>query len=460
MTEQSRSDLDLEAQARATWDAALASSEPGFVDQARRELRAAGMVFHDEDAVRVARPMLLSRSHRDHDQESVSAVTAALAAATQAVLDDRALSRRYLGDLIDGGPLESLIRLDPGYSTPVVFGRFDGARVGGRLRMIEFNGGLPGGVYPSDTTSRLMSTWPAADAVRRQTSLEVPHVAPALLGAVVSAWQEFGGSGLPVTAVAMPSDLAGAFSGGLQHVVAGAAAFGVDIAVADPGEFRYEGGRLRLADRTIDVLVRAFVTSSVPALGGRIDAITAAVEAGDLCLITSFRSGLLGHKALFALATDPAYDLGLSEEVRARAADCLPWTRVVAAGPTTDREGEATDLLSLALREQQDLVLKPAFGYGGAGVTLGWERSPEQWDADVRSALGQGGWILQERVNLDVEEYPQLIEGFPRRSYAGDINPFVCFGSVAGYFVRLAAQGGITNLTSGDGSVTGTLILG
>ena len=460
MSEASLSSLELESRARASWDAALRESEPGFVDDTRRALREAGMVFHDEDAVRVARPMLLSRSHRDDDQESVAAVTAALAAAADAVLADRALGRAYVGDLLDGGPLEALIRLDPGYSTPVVFGRFDGARAGGRLRVIEFNGGLPGGVYPSDTTSRLMAAWPAADALRRELSVEVPHVAPALLGAVVSAWREFGGSGLPSTAVAMPSDLAGTFAGGLQHVVAGAAAYGVDIAVADPGEFRYDGGRLRLGSRPVDVLVRAFVTSTVPALGERVDAITAAVAAGDLCLITSFRSGLLGHKALFALATDPAHDLGLAPAVRDRAAACLPWTRVVAPGATTDRTGQVQDLPVLAAREQQELVLKPAFGYGGVGVTLGWECSPQQWESALGAALDAGGWILQERVTLDEEQYPELADGFPMRSYVGDVNPFVAFGSVAGYFVRLAATGGITNLTSGDGSVTGTLILG
>lgn len=32
--------------------------------------------------------------------------------------------------------------------------------------------------------------------------------------------------------------------------------------------------------------------------------------------------------------------------------------------------------------------------------------------------------------------------------------PLVCDGSIAGYFVRLAASGGITNITSDEGSVS------
>lgn len=449
----------LEAAARTAWDAALAESAPGFVDGARESLRAAGMVLHGEEVVRVARPVLLAEEHHVGDQQAVAAVTAALSAAAGALLDDPVLSRRYLGDWLDGNPVEALIRLEPGYATPVVFGRFDGARSGGHLRVIEFNGGLPGGVFPSDTVSRLMAQWPAADAVRPLADVHAPQIAPALLGAVVSAWQEFGGTGIPTTAVAVPSELKGTVAAGLQHVVAGAAALGVEIAVADPGEFRYEGGRLRLDGRPIDVLVRAFFTSMVGALGERLEGITAALAAGDVCLITSFRSGLLGHKALFALATDPEHDLGLPGDVRARAAACLPWTRVVVSGRTTDRGGEVVDLVELARRDQEHLVLKPASGYGGAGVTLGWQTSADAWQEALDTALGAGGWILQERVALDVEDYPDLAEGFPVRPYTGDINPVVCFGSVAGYFVRLAAQGGITNMTSGDGSVTGTLIL-
>jgi uncharacterized circularly permuted ATP-grasp superfamily protein len=272
-------------------------------------------------------------------------------------------------------------------------------------------------------------------------------------------WAEFGGVGAPFTVIAAPRELAGSLGGGLRHVSEMAARAGVDLAVADPGDLVYAGGRLRLDGRAVDVVVRAFFTSMAVTLGDRVRGIVDALAAGDVCVVTSFRSGLLGHKALFALVTDPAIDLGLPSEQRSAALAALPWTRLLADGATIGPEGDAIDVLAFAERERERLVLKPTAGYGGQGVTLGWEQEPDQWAAALRSALGTGAWILQERIMLSADEFPELVEGFPMRAYTGDINPIVCSGRVAGYFTRLAAVGGITNMSSGDGSTTGTLLL-
>ena len=157
--------------------------------------------------------------------------------------------------------------------------------------------------------------------------------------------------------------------------------------------------------------------------------------------------------------TDPSVDLGLADDVIAAARACLPWTRLLADAETTHPEGGRAALLDLARRERARLVLKPVSGYGGAGVTLGWECAAAEWETALVTALSAGSWIVQERVHLEVEEFPALVEGLPMRAYTGDINPIVCGGRVSGYFTRLAASGGITNVSSGDGSATGVLLV-
>ena len=452
----------VEARAIGIWDDALAAitDSAAWVAAARQSLVDAGMVMNGQEAVTVARPIMLAAERRDQDQSVVDAVTTALVAAADLALVDDAIRSAYLGDWLGDGLLPDLVRLDPGYSTPIVYGRFDGARVDGALRILEFNGGLPGGSTPADGVPAVMSTWEPAQALAAEMTVQRMHVAPALLGSIGAVWAEFGGTGAPFTVIAAPRELAGSLGPGLAHVSRMAAEAGVEVVVADPGDLVYEGGRLRLAGRPVDVLVRAFFTSMVHTLGDRIRGIVDALTAGDLCAVTSFRSGLLGHKALFALVTDPGIDIGLTSAQRAAALSALPWTRMLADGATTGPDGSRVDLLALAERERANLVLKPVAGYGGQGVSLGWEQEPDQWSAALRSALADGAWILQERIVLSADEFPMLAPGFPRHGFTGDINPIVCSGRVAGYFTRLAAEGGITNMSSGDGSTTGTLVVG
>jgi hypothetical protein len=157
---------EIEARAIRIWDDTLRAlpDSAAWVAAARRALVDAGMVMNDQEAVKVARPILLAADRRDRDQEVIDAVTAALTAAADLALADDAVSAAYLGDWLDGSPLEPLVRLDPGYDTPIVYGRYDGARVDGSLRILEFNGGLPGGSTPADGVPAVMATWEPAQA--------------------------------------------------------------------------------------------------------------------------------------------------------------------------------------------------------------------------------------------------------------------------------------------------------
>ena len=148
-------------------------------------------------------------------------------------------------------------------------------------------------------------------------------------------------------------------------------------------------------------------------------------------MITSLQSGLFGLKSLFAMVTDPAVSLGLSDEQLRLAREHLPWTRLVADDRSTDDQGETVDLLAyyLAARREQ-LVIKPTDGYGGAGVEIGL--------AAHRRLLGEGdrrrgcGRPCRSATGAYRHRTLQLAaRGVPLQGFTADHNPLLCSGKLS-----------------------------
>ncbi len=418
-----------------------------------------GLMYMGKPAMVVAEPSFVTEAQMAADQEVARSVVDCLVAAGQMCLDDAALADRYVKGWLDGVPDADLFSLPAGYSHPIVFGRLDGVRTPEGLRFLEFNGGLPGGILPADASAALLKDTDVAQRFGQEHPFRTASVGQDVVDALVSTWHDFGGIGDPFTAVALPAELTEIATPGIRYLSGIAAARGLEIAVADPGEMVFADGRLRLNGRAVDVLVRAFFTPMFAYLGQRLDGIKAALRAQSLCMLASLQSGLFGLKSLFALVTDPALDLGLPSDVVSRARAALPWTRLVEDGVATNFEGQSVPLLPLLAEQQENLVIKPVEGYGGAGVELGWNHTPESW-AKVIARAAAGGHVVQRKVPILGEEFSVLEQGFPVRTFTADHNPLLVGGSVAGYYVRLAADGsGMTNVTGGGASVAPTFIL-
>jgi hypothetical protein len=423
------------------------------------QMAEAGMTYMGKPAMVVAEPSFVTEGQMLADQVVASAVVDCLVAAGQMCLDDAGLAERYVKGWLEGVPDADLFSLPAGYSHPVVFGRLDGVRTSDGLRFLEFNGGLPGGILPADGSAALLKDTDVAQRFGAEHPFRVATVGEDVVSAMVSTWHDFGGSGNPFTAVALPAELKEIATPGITYLSGIAAARGIELVVADPGEMVFTDGRLRLEGRAIDVLVRAFFTPMFAYLGERLDGIKAALRAESLCMLASLQSGLFGLKSLFALVTDPAVDLGLPSDVVARARAALPWTRLVEDIVATDFNGESVPLLPLLAAHRENLVIKPVEGYGGAGVELGWNHTEASW-AEVIARAAAGGHVVQRKVPILGEEFSVLEQGFPVRTFTADHNPLLCAGSVSGYYVRLAADGsGMTNVTGGGASVAPTFIV-
>jgi hypothetical protein len=332
-------------------------------------------------------------------------------------------------------------------------------RTPGGLRFLEFNGGLPGGILPADGSAGLLAETDVAQRFGQAHPFSTARVGHEVLDALVGTWHDFGGSGSPFTVVALPRELTEMVTPALNYLSGLAQQRGLELAVADPADLAFATGRLRLRGQPVDVLVRAFFTPMLGYLAERLDGIKAALRAGAVCMVTSLQSGLFGLKSLFAMVTDPAVELDVPGEHLALVREHLPWTRMVSGGSTTDPAGERIDLLTYMVGRREQLVIKPADGYGGAGVELGWTHTDDSWAAVIDAAMA-GGHVVQHRVPIATEHFSLLAEGFPVQGFTADHNPLMCGGTLAGYYVRLAPEGGgLTNVTGGGATVAPTFIL-
>ena len=142
---------------------------------------------------------------------------------------------------------------------------------------------------------------------------------------------------------------------------------------------------------------------------------------------------------------------GWTDEERALIRDHIPWTRLVSPRTTTWR-GTQVQFPGFLLDQRDDMVLKKGLGYGGKDVHVGRHLAPDAWEARVREAVEEGGWIVQERVeSRPYYSYP------PQPGAAPGPHEFIwglfCIGArYGGGFLRMLPQGageGVVNTARG-----------
>ena len=204
------------------------------------------------------------------------------------------------------------------------------------------------------------------------------------------------------------------------------------------------------------MVYRLMLTRDVLSSLDEVRPLLAALQQQAVCMINPFRSELMGHKALFALLTDPDVDLGLGSTERDIIREHVPWGRLLREVPTTDPNGETIDLVAYVTANQKDLVLKPTHEAKGDGVELGWQHSASSWEAAVRGAI-ESDYIVQKRVPTERVSYPGVEPGVPSKAVYEDTDPFVCRADLTGFLTRLS-EAEIVNVSKG-GSVVPTFVV-
>jgi len=185
--------------------------------------------------------------------------------------------------------------------------------------------------------------------------------------------------------------------------------------------------------------------------------------------------GMLGLLSAAAVDDAQARHIGLDDDERGAVTRTVPWTRLLAPGPTRGPDGGAIDDLVAWSRENgAQLVLKRSWDYGGKGVFLGAELAEaEAAQARVATLLGRpaghvvgwqelidfavadrDAWVVQELVAAPMQRHLRVDGGeIHARELYVDLSAFTNTGAAprpAGGAVR-AAESRIVNILGGGG---------
>jgi hypothetical protein len=225
--------------------------------------------------------------------------------------------------------------------------------------------------------------------------------------------------------------------------------------VCDPRDLTYERGALRYEGRTIDIVYKRLLVNELLDKADKLQALVSAARDRAVTVVNPFRCKPIHKKAIFAVLTEDDVQPFFTDEQRTAIAAHVPWTRRVREEKTT-RGGVATDLPRYIRDNRERLVLKPNDEYGGKGVFIGAEMSAAEWEDALARAL-RSSYVVQEKVELRRQSYPELAPELQFRDVVVDLDPFVFQGEVEGFLTRLSTSS-LANVTSGGGQVPGFLV--
>jgi len=425
--------------------------EPDLPKNFLRKLRGAKLTFGKRVHCPFLRPVFLS----PQDEERVRRATETLArigerVASLALEDASLLAQFHLRP-----EEERLVRLPAGKGPASTASRVDSFLLPESLKFTEYNGESPAGSGYTETLAEIFRELPVMKQFAKEFDVHSYPLSAKLLDALVQTFREWGGTTSRPQMLITDWKEVPTWSE-FQILKERFEAMRVPVVLADPRDLDWDGKRLAAKGKKIDLVYRRVLINDLLTRPKECEALTKAYEAQTVCVANNFRCKIPHVKAFFAVLTDgknAKLFSGAEHEVIERH---VPWTRVV-EDAKTDRRGEPIELLEYIRKNKDNLVMKPSDEYGGAGVTLGWETEPKQWELAIEEALpgeGRGCWIVQEKIAVRRAEFPTIGANgkVEYKDMLVDFAPYLFRGKLAGFLTRLSASG-LANVTSGGGQI-------
>ncbi|HJZ81680.1 MAG TPA: hypothetical protein VKD91_15090 [Pyrinomonadaceae bacterium] len=434
-------------------DQELAQSSLALLDQG---LERAKLIFGGRRLSPYLRPHFVTAEDFRNVVRVCETVWSAIEKVKDAAVRDPALL-----DELGLTPVErELVQIDPGYRAVSPTARLDSFLTDDAYSFVELNGESPAGIAYADAAFEIFEELPVMKRFAANYSLRRFEGRPLMLQVLLDCHQEFLGhkpERAPQIAIV---DLKGLptqkeFELFREYF----AAQGCPSVIASPDELEFSDGKLRLRDFEIDIVYkRLLVNEYLPIMGDQ-PALLEAYRARAICMVNSFRSKLIHKKALFTVLTNATYASLFSPAEREAITGHVPWTRRVRPGKS-DYYGEEIDLLEFISERRNRLVLKPNDDYGGHGIHIGWNADEIGWDEAMHHALGNGDYLVQERVPTAREKFPALAAdgGITFAEQLVDLDPLLFNGKVGAAFTRLSSNE-LANVTAGGGMVP-TFVIG
>ena len=367
------------------------------------------------------------------------------------------LKRIETGQLKTGDAVDSereLAKIDPGYLAVSPTARLDSFLTESAYSFVELNGESPAGIAYADAAFEIFESLPVMKRFAETYQLQRFQGRPLMLKLLLDCYEEFLGrkpERRPQIAIVdlkgMPTQKE--FELFREYFEAE----GHPSIIASPDELEFRNGRLRAGNFEIDIVYKRLLVNEYLPIMTQQPALLDAYRARAICMVNSFRSKLIHKKALFAVLTDARYAPLFSKNERATIRGHVPWTRRVRSGQS-DYFGESIDLLEFIGERREQLVLKPNDDYGGHGIYIGWNIDEIGWDEAIHNALGNGDYLVQERVPTAREIFPALTADgrIEFTEQLVDLDPLLFNGKVGSAFTRLSSSE-LANVSSGGGMV-------
>lgn len=347
-----------------------------------------------------------------------------------------------------------LVKIDPGYRAVSPTARLDSFLTENAYSFVELNGESPAGIAYADAAFEIFSELPVMKRFAATYQMRRFEGRPEMLKVLVDCYQEFLGRRPDRPPQIAIIDLKGMptqkeFELFREYFEAE----GYPSIIAAPEDLEFSNGRLRAGDFAVDIVYKRLLVNEYLPIMKEQPALLDAYRARAVCMVNSFRSKIIHKKALFAVLTDARYSSLFSEDEKNKISRHVPWTRKVRIGKS-DYHGEEIDLLEFIDARRDQLVLKPNDDYGGHGIYIGWNTDEIGWDEAIHNALGNGDYLVQERVPTAKEIFPALTnEGtIAFAEQLVDLDPLLFNGKVGSAFTRLSSNE-LANVTSGGGMV-------
>ncbi len=353
---------------------------------------------------------------------------------------------------------EELFSLETGMDVPWTTARLDSFfnLETNELKFIEYNAETPAGMGYEDQLAEAFLEIEPIKRFHQKYHIRNFHMRRGLLSVLLEAYKQWGGTESPQIAIIDWADVPTLNEHELCRMYFEEK--GVHSLLADPRALEYHNGHLWAGDFRIDLIYKRVLCSELIQRMGIDNLVVRALRDRAVCMSNAFSAKLMAKKASFTILSDEQhahlYDAAEMASIEAH----IPWTRNV-ADRKTQYHGQMVDLLPFISENRENMVLKPNDEYGGKGVMIGWETSPETWNGILQHAL-HDPYVVQERVTMPSEDFPAIIDGqLDISKRLVDADPFIFQGrTVNGSLTRLSTVA-LLNVTAGGGSVVPTFIV-
>ncbi len=435
-------------------DADLVSESVDVLD---RGLESARLIFGGRRLTPYLRPHFITAEEWAMARRACETIWGTL----QKVKDAAVESDELLDELGITEIERELVKIDPGYRQVSPTARLDSFLGESAYSFVELNGESPAGIAYSDSASNIFLDLPIMKRFTERFPVTKLEGRAKLLQVLLDCHAEYLGRQPDEKPVIAIVDLKGLptqqefelFRDFFEYS-------GYSAVICSPEELEFDGEKLWYSGVAIDIVYKRLLVNEYLPIMEKAPALLDAYRAGAVCMVNSFRGKLVHKKAIFAVLTNERYASLFNEAELAAIADHIPWTRRFRE-ETTVNAGTEIDLVEWTRTNASKLVLKPNDDYGGHGIYIGWSLTASEWDEAISTALANGDYLVQEKVQTAKEHFPMLFDEHGKWGMVEqlvDLDPLLFNGVVGSAFTRLSSSE-LANVSSGGGMVP-TFILG